>query len=59
MNARFRMISYSEIVPAERAGAEMKDSARNLRDEHSLERVCVSCCSIVSDSLRRKLSDDH
>ena len=56
INARLRTDSYSDIVPAERAGRWIKGQRGKLREastgKASAER---SCCSIVSDRPQRNL----
>ena len=55
-DARSGMRSYSDIVPAERAGRWIKGQRGNLREASTGKAsAMISCCSIVSDQPQRDL----
>ena len=49
------MRSYSDIVPAERAGRWIKGQRGNYERHYELVSAIRSCCSIVSDRPQRNL----
>ena len=49
------MRSYSDIVPAERAGRWIKGQRGNYERHYELASAARSCCSIVSDRPQRDL----